>query len=187
MYTTTNSIPDHAPILAYCHVGSMMSRFSMMETRRAIAARQPLRMCYVSIPILTGGCLTGECLQSSQTKQTHDKSLLPFLHLQSSHLNSRKHHHSHVLKNSHYRAHSTGICRSDAVPRPNILVPGVFNWTAREYGKHLHGKARNGDEADNRPCCRLEALGWENTKVKQYDRYLDEGHEYGEDCCRDEQ
>lgn len=123
MYTTTSSIPDHAPMLAYCHVGSMMSRFSMIDTRRAMAARQPLSRDYVSLWNDREVKVIAEYLQSSQAKQAHDKYLLSLLHLQSPDLDSRKGNNCHVLYDTYYRAHATGIGFRHAISWLDVFVP----------------------------------------------------------------
>ena len=187
MYTTTNSIPDHVPMLAYCHVGSIMSRFSMIETRRATAARQPLSTGRVSVSILGQVTSILGHLQSSQTEQTHDKHLLSLLHSKSPHLDGRKHNHRHVLYNAHYCAHTAGIGFSDAIPRLYIFVPGVFHRAAGKNGKKLQGKTGSGDEANDHPRSGLEALGRKDTKVKQNDGYFDQSHEDRKNTRRQEQ
>lgn len=136
---------------------------------------------------LTDEQLAEKYSQSSQTKQTHDKHLLSLLHLKSPHLNGRKDNYSHVLYDSNYCAHAAGVGLSDAISRFDILVPGVLNRAAGEYGEELHANARNADEAHDCPCRCLEAVGWENAKVKQNDGNLDQGHKNRKDCCRDEQ
>lgn len=100
MYTTTSSIPDHAPMLAYCQVGSMMSRFSMMEMSRAMAARQPL-YSYVSVLAIRGNEVAVKYSQRPDAEQTHDRYLSPCLHLESPDLDGRKNNHSHILNNAH--------------------------------------------------------------------------------------